>query len=419
MLLVLHDQRLCQRQQRRSTQPSGGDDDDADAGPPQYGGQMIYGLEAETTNGWCLPEGQLAIAGIQVARTIYDTLTVPDGDGGFGPFLAESVSRAPTTRSGRSTCARASRSTTAARSTPPVVKNNIDAYPRASTRPAARCCSCSCSGHRRGRRVADLTLVVTHQAAVGLVAGLPLLVGPPRHHRRRPSWTTTRTAARNMIGTGPFQLEGVAGQRPPHGHPQPELLAEGRRRQPAAVPRRDRVPAHPRAAAAGQRRSSPARSTPSTSPATPGRSSIDEMRGLDEAEQVNMVESEDVRRGRLPHVQHHRAALRQPAGPPGGRAGGRARAVQRDPLQGHRHAGQRALRPRGDRLRRGHRVRDRQPGRGPPARRRSTRRRPASRSSSRSRPTPPPSCSSWWPSTARTSSGRHEGAGHARSSSRR
>jgi len=74
-----------------STEPSGGDDDDADAGEPQYGGRFVYGLEAETTSGWCLAEGQLAIAGIQVARSIYDTLTVPDGNGGFQPFLAESV----------------------------------------------------------------------------------------------------------------------------------------------------------------------------------------------------------------------------------------------------------------------------------------------------------------------------------------
>lgn len=74
-----------------STEPSGGDDDDADAGAPQYGGRYVYGLEAETTNGWCLAEGQLAIAGIQVARSIYDTLTIPDGNGGFQPFLAESV----------------------------------------------------------------------------------------------------------------------------------------------------------------------------------------------------------------------------------------------------------------------------------------------------------------------------------------
>jgi peptide/nickel transport system substrate-binding protein len=78
-----------------STLPSGGDDDDDGAGPPQYGGRMVYGLDAETTNGWCLQEGQLAIAGIQVARSSYDTLTVPDGDGEFVPFLAESVTSNP------------------------------------------------------------------------------------------------------------------------------------------------------------------------------------------------------------------------------------------------------------------------------------------------------------------------------------
>jgi peptide/nickel transport system substrate-binding protein len=68
-----------------------GANNDEEAGPPQQGGSMIYGLEAETDNGWCLPSARLAIAGIQVARTIYDTLTVPDGDGNFEPFLAQSV----------------------------------------------------------------------------------------------------------------------------------------------------------------------------------------------------------------------------------------------------------------------------------------------------------------------------------------
>lgn len=81
----------CASVESGSTLPSGGDDDDADAGPPQYGGKLVYGIEAETTSGWCLPEAQLAISGIQVARTIYDTLVVPDGEGGFQPYLAESV----------------------------------------------------------------------------------------------------------------------------------------------------------------------------------------------------------------------------------------------------------------------------------------------------------------------------------------
>ena len=41
--------------------------------------QGVRAVEAETGDGWCLQEGQLAISGIQVARTIYDTLTVPKG----------------------------------------------------------------------------------------------------------------------------------------------------------------------------------------------------------------------------------------------------------------------------------------------------------------------------------------------------
>jgi peptide/nickel transport system substrate-binding protein len=62
-----------------------------DEGTPTPGGRVVYGLEAETTDGWCLPEAQLAIAGIMVARTIYDTLTRPNAEGGYEPWLAESV----------------------------------------------------------------------------------------------------------------------------------------------------------------------------------------------------------------------------------------------------------------------------------------------------------------------------------------
>jgi len=60
-------------------------------GTPQPGGKVVYGLEAETTDGWCLPEAQLAISGIMVARTVYDTLTRPNAEGEAEPWLAESV----------------------------------------------------------------------------------------------------------------------------------------------------------------------------------------------------------------------------------------------------------------------------------------------------------------------------------------
>lgn len=58
---------------------------------PQYGGKVTYGLSAENADGWCLPEAQLAPPGIQVARSIYDTLTIPNEKGELVPFLAKTL----------------------------------------------------------------------------------------------------------------------------------------------------------------------------------------------------------------------------------------------------------------------------------------------------------------------------------------
>jgi peptide/nickel transport system substrate-binding protein len=69
----------------------GGGTGEGASGTPTRGGEVVYGLEADNTNGWCLYTGQLAISGIQVARGIYDTLTAPDEDGGYEPYLAKSV----------------------------------------------------------------------------------------------------------------------------------------------------------------------------------------------------------------------------------------------------------------------------------------------------------------------------------------
>jgi len=69
----------------------GGETAATSGGEPQRGGKVVYGLEAENGGGWCLPEAQLAISGIQIARTIYDTLTVPNENGEYVPYLAKSV----------------------------------------------------------------------------------------------------------------------------------------------------------------------------------------------------------------------------------------------------------------------------------------------------------------------------------------
>ena len=65
--------------------------DDSAGGTPVRGGSLTYALEADTSGGFCLYKAQLAISGIMIARTIYDTLTMPGADGKIHPYLAQSV----------------------------------------------------------------------------------------------------------------------------------------------------------------------------------------------------------------------------------------------------------------------------------------------------------------------------------------
>ena len=98
------------------------------SGKPTPGGTLTYALEGETADGWCLPEAQLAISGIQVARSIYDTLTAPNEDGDYVPFLAKTLT--PNADFTQWTVTLRPNITfhdgTALDST--VVKNNLDAY---------------------------------------------------------------------------------------------------------------------------------------------------------------------------------------------------------------------------------------------------------------------------------------------------
>jgi peptide/nickel transport system substrate-binding protein len=61
---------------------------------PRSGGSITYGLEAPTTN-FCIPNAQLAISGIVVTTALYDTLTVPNKDGKYVPYLAQAVEHDP------------------------------------------------------------------------------------------------------------------------------------------------------------------------------------------------------------------------------------------------------------------------------------------------------------------------------------
>ena len=59
---------------------------------PQYGGTLIVGLEAETTNGLNPVNAQAAVSGHILFRALYDTLTIEGADGQMVPNLLESFS---------------------------------------------------------------------------------------------------------------------------------------------------------------------------------------------------------------------------------------------------------------------------------------------------------------------------------------
>ncbi|HYI61011.1 MAG TPA: ABC transporter substrate-binding protein [Acidimicrobiales bacterium] len=89
---------------------------------------MTYALEAETTDGWCLPEAQLAISGIMVARTVYDTLTAPNAAGEYVPYLAKSVTPNDSYDEWTITLRDGIKFHDGTDLTAEVVKNNLDAY---------------------------------------------------------------------------------------------------------------------------------------------------------------------------------------------------------------------------------------------------------------------------------------------------
>jgi peptide/nickel transport system substrate-binding protein len=201
----------CASNEGSSSEEEGGGGDggttnsDADAGPPQSGGRVVYGLEAETTNGWCLPEGQLAIAGIMVARALYDTLTVPDSEGTFVPFLAQSVTPNDDYTEWTIELREGVKFHDGSDLTAEVVKNNLDAYRNVYP----------------GRTSLLFGSVLQDISAVDVVDPLNVKVTTKRPWASFPSFLYSsgrmgmvaqaqlddaEGCARNLIVTGPFKL---------------------------------------------------------------------------------------------------------------------------------------------------------------------------------------------------------------------
>jgi len=127
---------------------------------PQRGGELVYGLEAEAEKGYCLPESQLAISGIQVARSLFDTLAIPDAKGGYAPYLAKTIDHSKDYKTWTITLRSGVKFHDGSALTADVVKDNLDAY----------------RGKFPGRSPLLFTFVLNNVDTVSVVNGLTVQV---------------------------------------------------------------------------------------------------------------------------------------------------------------------------------------------------------------------------------------------------
>jgi peptide/nickel transport system substrate-binding protein len=184
----------------------GGGDNAADAGTPQSGGKVVYGLEAETADGFCLPEAQLAISGIMVARTIYDTLTRPDAEGKYEPWLAKSVEPNADYTQWTITLRDGVKFHDGTDLTAEVVKNNLDAYRGAYPTRKPLLFTFTFQNIASVDVVDPATVTVTMKEP--WVAFDAYLYGSGRVGMMAQSQLDdTQSCAEKLVGTGPFMLD--------------------------------------------------------------------------------------------------------------------------------------------------------------------------------------------------------------------
>jgi peptide/nickel transport system substrate-binding protein len=183
----------------------GGGDGAGDEGTPTPGGSVVYGLEAETIDGWCLTESRLAISGIQVATTIYDTLTRPNANGEAEPWLAESVDHNDDYTQWTIELRDGVTFHDGSELTAEVVKNNLDAY-RGEYEPRAPDLYVFVFEPIQSVEVVDpLTVSVTMKRP--WVSFDAQLWGSGRLGMMgQEQLDDAETCDRNLIGTGPFSL---------------------------------------------------------------------------------------------------------------------------------------------------------------------------------------------------------------------
>jgi peptide/nickel transport system substrate-binding protein len=176
-----------------------------DAGAPQRGGTLVYGTEAESTGGFCLPEAQLAISGMLVVRAVYDTLTVPNSKGDYVPYLAKSVTHNTDYTQWDIKIRDGIKFSDGTALTSTVVKNNLDAY----------------RGKYPGRSPLLFMFVFSNIASTSVVDPLTVRVTMTKPWVDFPAFLYSssrlgmmgqsqlddpKTCDRKLVGTGPFKF---------------------------------------------------------------------------------------------------------------------------------------------------------------------------------------------------------------------
>lgn len=170
---------------------------------PKPGGEVVWGLEAETTGGWCLPQAQLAVSGIIVANAIYDTLTTLNSKGEYVPFLAESVTPNATYDQWTIALRDGVRFHDGSPLDADAVKLNLDTYRGLNPKVPGRLTPFVFSNIADVQVTGPLTLSVTTKTP--WPAFPALLYGGGRYGMLAPAQLADpATCATNLIGTGPF-----------------------------------------------------------------------------------------------------------------------------------------------------------------------------------------------------------------------
>jgi peptide/nickel transport system substrate-binding protein len=186
---------------------------DAGAGTPKRGGKVVFALQAEDDNGYCIPGAQLDTSGIQVAASIFDTLTIATVDGKFVPYLAEKVDHSDDYKTWTITLRPGIKFSDGSPLDAQVVKNNLDAW----------------RGKYKGQSAVLRSIIFGDIADTKVTGPLTVEVDMSKPWRDFDTFLATpgssgmigqsqlddpQHCATKLVGTGPFVLESwTVGQR--------------------------------------------------------------------------------------------------------------------------------------------------------------------------------------------------------------